>query len=235
MVDNRSIRPTELPAQPGLVRLMCDGIPGGIFRCLPDPVWTILEVSRGFLNLFGYTAEEMREKFHNHYLDMIHPHDRRAVTRAFQKHMETGTDHCLEYRVKHRDGHTLWILEQSHLMQRDGEPDTLCCTLTDITEGKKLQEQLRLSLERHQILMDQTDDIIIEWNMERIPFSAPRKGDKFNYTRRSISQAYAQRFPSTGGPAAHGGPCTPIRGRCTATWSSASARRTGGTSGAARA
>ena len=63
MVDNRSIRPTELPAQPGLVRLMCDGIPGGIFRCLPDPVWTILEVSRGFLNLFGYTAEEMREKF----------------------------------------------------------------------------------------------------------------------------------------------------------------------------
>lgn len=48
MVDNRSIRPTELPAQPGLVRLMCDGIPGGIFRCLPDPVWTILEVSRGF-------------------------------------------------------------------------------------------------------------------------------------------------------------------------------------------
>ena len=67
MVDNRSIRPTELPAQPGLVRLMCDGIPGGIFRCLPDPVWTILEVSRGFLNLLGYTAEEMREKFHNHY------------------------------------------------------------------------------------------------------------------------------------------------------------------------
>ncbi len=84
MVDNRSIRPTELPAQPGLVRLMCDGIPGGIFRCLPDPVWTILEVSRGFLNLFGYTAEEMREKFHNHYLDMIHPHDRRAVTARFR-------------------------------------------------------------------------------------------------------------------------------------------------------
>lgn len=182
MVDNRSIRPTELPAQPGLVRLMCDGIPGGIFRCLPDPVWTILEVSRGFLNLFGYTAEEMREKFHNHYLDMIHPHDRRAVTRAFQKHMETGTDHCLEYRVKHRDGHTLWILEQSHLMQRDGEPDTLCCTLTDITESKKLQEQLRLSLERHQILMDQTDDIIIEWNMETDSFlCSPKWETKFGY------------------------------------------------------
>ena len=182
MVDNRSIRPTELPAQPGLVRLMCDGIPGGIFRCLPDPVWTILEVSRGFLNLFGYTAEAMREKFHNHYLDMIHPHDRRAVTRAFQKHMETGTDHCLEYRVKHRDGHTLWILEQSHLMQRDGEPDTLCCTLTDITESKKLQEQLRLSLERHQILMDQTDDIIIEWNMETDSFlCSPKWETKFGY------------------------------------------------------
>ena len=147
---------------------------------MPDPVWTILEVSRGFLNLFGYTAEEMREKFHNHYLDMIHPHDRRAVTRAFQKHMETGTDHCLEYRVKHRDGHTLWILEQSHLMQRDGEPDTLCCTLTDITEGKKLQEQLRLSLERHQILIDQTDDIIIEWNMETDSFfCSPKWETKF--------------------------------------------------------
>lgn len=148
--------------QSGEVHLMSSEIPGGIFRCYTDTGWTILDVSRGFLNLFGYTTEDIQRKFQNKFLEMIDPRDRAAVMESLLRQSGTGKDHRLEYRVKHCNGQTLWILEQGRLTRQIGEPDTYCCILADITESKNLEEKLRLSLERHQIIMDQTDDIIIE-------------------------------------------------------------------------
>ena len=47
------------------------------------------------------------------------------------------------------------------------------CILTDITENRKILEELHLSLEKHRIIMEQTNDIIFEWDLsdDRIFFS----------------------------------------------------------------
>lgn len=39
--------------------------------------------------------------------------------------------------------------------------------LLDITKQKGEREELRLTLERHQIIMDQTTDIIFEWDIAK--------------------------------------------------------------------
>ena len=46
-----------------------------------------------------------------------------------------------------------------------GEKERFFCVLVDITENRKVREELRLSLERHQIIMDQTTDVIFEWDI----------------------------------------------------------------------
>lgn len=175
----------KLPVQtaPAGFTLMGDDVPGGIFRCMTDPYWTILEVSQGFLNLFGYSREEIGQKFRNRFWEIIDPRDRGAVAESLFQQGDRAAGHRLEYRVQHRDGRVLWVLEQGRLVRREGAPDTFCCILADITEGKSTQEALRLSLERHQIIMDQTDDIIIEWDMVHDSFNySPKWKRKFGYT-----------------------------------------------------
>ena len=67
-------------------------------------------------------------------------------------------------------------------MRREDGREVFYCILLDITETKKAQEDLRLSLERHQIIMDQTNDIIFEWQVKQdtLTFS-PNWEKKFGY------------------------------------------------------
>ena len=71
----------------------------------------------------------------------------------------------IEYRVVCKDGRSLWVMDKGQLVPSDTGPDSFCCILIDVTNTKKAQEELRLSLERHQIIMDQTNDILFEWNI----------------------------------------------------------------------
>lgn len=62
-----------------------------------------------------------------------------------------------------------------------------------MTQGKEAQENLRLSLERHQIIMDQTNDIILEWDIRRdVLVFSPNWEKKFGY--RPLSRAVSERI-----------------------------------------
>lgn len=66
--------------------------------------------------------------------------------------------------------------------------------LLDITKQKGEREELRLTLERHQIIMDQTTDIIFEWDIAKDAqtFSANWR-KKFGY--EAIRDSISQRIP----------------------------------------
>lgn len=101
-----------------------------------------------------------------------------------------------EYRLICRDGHPLWVLDRSRLMRSPGRAPVFNTMLMDITERKQAQEACALSLERHQIIMDQTNDIIFEWNIVQDTLSFSNNWQKkFGYApiRREIST----RIPSS--------------------------------------
>ena len=68
--------------------------------------------------------------------------------------------------------------------------------LIDVTKTKQEQEELRLSMERYQIIMDQSNDIIFEWNIrkDKIFFSA-NWFKKFGY--QPIAENIRLRIPGT--------------------------------------
>ena len=51
-------------------------------------------------------------------------------------------------------------------MERNNGKRVFYCILMDITENKKAREERRLSVERHQIILDQSTDIIFEWDIK---------------------------------------------------------------------
>ena len=166
-----------------------ENLPGGVLRCRDDRGFTILQMSSGFLDMVGYRPAELEEQYHNRLIELIHPDDRENVRKNFRAPVINSTVEQ-EYRLICRDGHPLWVLDRSRLVRSPGGAPVFNTMLMDITERKQAQEALRLSLERHQIIMDQTNDIIFEWNIVQDTLSFSNNWQKkFGYApiRREIS------------------------------------------------
>lgn len=147
-------------------KFIMENLPGGVLRCLNDKYFSILRMNHGFLSMFGYTEEEMYTLFDNRFLHMILPADRQGLFEKIKNQLAHGDTFELEYRVLCRNGKIKWVLERSRLVDVNHTVQTSCCFILDITIRKQAQEELRLSLERYQIIMNQTTDIIFEWDIQ---------------------------------------------------------------------
>jgi PAS domain S-box-containing protein len=73
---------------------------------------------------------------------IIHPDDAERVLAAVRHANETREQFDSEHRLRHREGHYIWVRDRSAILEDDGEPFARGF-LVDITEQKKLEEQLR--------------------------------------------------------------------------------------------
>ncbi len=155
----------------------------GACQSLNDRWFTLTYVNTGLTNLVGYTREELAEKFHNRYLELVYPPDRELLWDKVQKQMRHGKTFEGEYRLMCKDGRIKWVLDRCVLATGEDGREYFYSIFVDITASKSAQEELRLSLERHQIILDQTNDIIFEWNIatDSLIFSNNWE-EKYGYT-----------------------------------------------------
>lgn len=140
-------------------------VPGAMFCCMFDEALSIVRMSDSFLELTGYTREEIKEYFHDSFWEMIDPKKREQLYDEVKEQIVRGDTKEIEYHLLCK-GHTKkWVLDKRRLIRTDSGEEMFYCVLVDITAGKQAQEELELSLERHQIIMDQTTDIVFEWNI----------------------------------------------------------------------
>lgn len=137
----------------------------GFQQCLNDRYFTIINVNDGYISLFGYSKDDLEQRFHNHFIELIHPDDQNRVRRQFLKQQSSRNFIELEYRVPTKDGRTIWVLDKSQLFTGSDGMEYINCVLMDISLTKAEQERLRLTMERHQIIINQTNDIIFEWDI----------------------------------------------------------------------
>jgi PAS domain-containing protein len=81
---------------------------------------------------------------------------------------EPGEVFTTEYRVVHRDGHTVWVRNEAVVVE-DEETGSRYWQgfMLDITEGKKAEEDLRNSEERYRLVARATDETI--WDSDIPP------------------------------------------------------------------
>ncbi len=163
-------------------QVFLDNLPGGVQQCLNDGFFTMLEVNQGFLDLFGYSREELQTNFQNRYLNMIHPEDRQKILEETANQLQRGKKVSYTYRALCKDGTYKWVQDNGQLVYGTGGPERFLCVMLDITEVKKAREELRLLLERHQIILDQATDIIFEWDaLTDTVTCSPSWSSKFGY------------------------------------------------------
>ncbi|WP_245516791.1 MULTISPECIES: PAS domain S-box protein [unclassified Mesorhizobium] len=103
--------------------------------------------SETWVRMLGYDDGEL-DGDPDLWLTMIHPDDRGRVAEADRVHLADETPFFeAEFRMRHKDGHWVWILDRGKAIERDGEGRLIRAigSLTDITERKEAEERLKVS------------------------------------------------------------------------------------------
>lgn len=105
----------------------------------------ILKINARWLTMLGYEpAPQTTLEFWS--TQLCHPDDLPEANRRLQEHMEGRTAMFeFEHRLRHKDGHYLWILGRAKVMARDAQGRALRIvgTNVDISSRKRAAEQLQ--------------------------------------------------------------------------------------------
>jgi len=120
----------------------------GIYQSTPDGHY--LAVNPALARMYGYASpaellEQVCDIGHQIYVDP-------SVREGFRREVEqSGEIRCLEYQVRHRDGHIFWISESARAVRdAEGRPQYYEGFIEDITQRKEA-EGARARLEKQMI------------------------------------------------------------------------------------
>ncbi|WP_280812426.1 sensor domain-containing diguanylate cyclase [Variovorax boronicumulans] len=109
--------------------------------------------------------------------DLIHPDDRAIVDAVTLPHLRgKSAAYVSEYRMRHKDGHYIWLSAQAMVVERDADnrPLRFVGTHLDITERRRMDaelehaaEQLRDSEEQLRQVTDSLPVLISRWDPEQ--------------------------------------------------------------------
>lgn len=94
--------------------------------------------------LLGYAEGEISDST-NEGQSRIHPEDRQAAIHALNNYLSGTTPvYQAEYRIRHKDGHDLWVLDCGKAVAcgYDGQPTRMVGTLSDITQRRAAEQAL---------------------------------------------------------------------------------------------
>ncbi len=141
---------------------MALNLPGGYHRCSTDNGFILSFVSESFLDITGYTRQQLEDEIGNSYINLVAPEDREYFMSLEPELSKTGKIHCA-YRIVRRDGSRRWVQDSTQYVEREGE-EYYQCTLADIhdfvnnlNESKKKAEES--SLAKSTFLFNASHDI----------------------------------------------------------------------------
>lgn len=98
-------------------------------------------VNDRWLGMLGLERSELSRRIKD-VAARMHPDDRQQATRIIYDHARTKTPYTLEFRLRHQDGHWVWIRDSGAVVETDpvtGEPLRLCGVHQDISDYKDIE------------------------------------------------------------------------------------------------
>ena len=92
-----------------------ENLPAVIFMDKFNDSQTSQYMSPRIKNLLGYTADEWKNG-NNLWESSLHPDDRERVIKEDIRTDEMSEPFRIEYRMRHRDGHYVWVKEDSSII-----------------------------------------------------------------------------------------------------------------------
>jgi PAS domain S-box-containing protein len=134
------------------LKSLIGNLPGMAYRCHYDRRWTTVFASDGCEMLTGYPSGYFTGTDGFSFNALIHPDDRERVWEEVAEASKAHDDGAfqLTYRLRHKDGHWLWVWEQGHCVARDGQGDPLYLEglIMDISSQVDARQKLQQAKEQ---------------------------------------------------------------------------------------
>jgi diguanylate cyclase (GGDEF)-like protein/PAS domain S-box-containing protein len=113
-------------------------------------------ISPSHKQVLGYEPEELVKQWS---IEFIHPDDREKIMQSIRGILAAGKHEAMEFRLRHADGHYLWLETVGSLILDDnGEKVGIVFSSRDITERIRSSQSLRDSEGKYREILDSIDD-----------------------------------------------------------------------------
>lgn len=122
-----------------------------------------LNINERFATMFGYTKFEFEPFDPAARERAIHKDDIKLYRKSFEDHLEGKLAYYeAEFRVKHKDGHWVWVLDRGRIIDRDENGNALNVygIHLDVTARKQFQIDLLANIEKYKSLTENTSDVV---------------------------------------------------------------------------
>lgn len=151
------------------INSLISNVPGGVFKCAFDKKqqkWKYEFVSTGFLEIMKCPEENMEEILSGSIYGTMLEEDRQQVSKYLNENMKVNSELTIEYRVKNYSDEVIWISSRCTMLEEES-CQIIYGVITDITHEKKIQEDLRQTERKNQMLIDFCVDITFEYDIEK--------------------------------------------------------------------
>ncbi len=130
--EQLAVRNAELQQNEDLFKAIAKNMPSGYHRCSVDDGFNLFFISDSFLEIVGYTEEELETEVNNQYINLVAPEDREKFMALEPQLAATGRIDAV-YRIVCKDGSRRWVKDATAKVTQGGQ-SFYQCTLADITE-----------------------------------------------------------------------------------------------------
>ncbi|WP_455654204.1 sensor domain-containing diguanylate cyclase [Phascolarctobacterium sp.] len=160
-LENKEVH-REIADREEMLRQIADNINGGVMTLVNDAGFCIRYANDGFLKLIGYTREELENVPSFLRAHLIYEED----TPKFQAlldgvwHLQDKID--LEMRLLHKNGRYVPVLIRGSVGTDKNGVLVMYCVIVDISEQKRIIQELALEKERYDLLVQASNEIIFD-------------------------------------------------------------------------
>lgn len=194
------------------VKTLTDAIPGGVQKCTFDEKCEFVYVSQGFINMTGYSREEIRSRFDNRFINTVYHEDVERVQKQLANYNGEETVE-FEYRLERKDGEIIWVTDRCNLVKDENNKLYYYCVVIDVTKAKQVQREQQIINEKFKIAMGHLsctvfeydpnndtiyngEDIVKKYNEPAIAKCRPREVAELNIVDKDYADVYINMFNS---------------------------------------
>lgn len=118
-------------------------MPGGYHRISADEKMEFRYVSSNFLDMVGYTRDELRDQFEDQFIRLVHPDDVEIVLQKGADLLARRRPAQTPFRIRHKGGGYIYVANQQIMTDLYGEK-CFACVVTDVTGMVKMQGDMQL-------------------------------------------------------------------------------------------
>lgn len=141
---------------------LVNNLQGIVYRCSNSRNYEMAYINNYCLSVTGYNFKEF-EEHKVHYGQLILEDDRDNVWKNIQKAIRKNTPYSIQYRIRSRDNTIKYVWEQGEgVFDSSGKVLFLEGYISDITLQKRLELDLKISVNKNRAILKALPDLILE-------------------------------------------------------------------------